>query len=85
MFVIYGDDFAVWLVSLVIYGTPLAFQEITPIKGAVHCVHIMKSTTLGDWSQDVFNEINLQLSNEVWLESKPHGFFLKYFYLKTKP
>ena len=42
MFVIYSDGFAVWLVYLVIYGTPLAFQEITPIKGAVHCVRIMK-------------------------------------------
>ena len=83
MFVIYSDDFAVWLVSLVIYGTPLAFQEITPIKGAVHCVRIMKSTTLGDWAQDVFNEINLKLSHEVgWNQNRM--FFLNIWFEKKK-
>ena len=84
MFVIYSDDFAVWLVSLVIYGTPLAFHEITQIKGAVHCVRIMKSTTLGDWAQDVFNEINLQLSHEVGWNKNRMCFFLNIWFEKKK-
>ena len=80
MFVIYNDDFAVWLVSLVIYGTPLGFQEITPIKGAVRCIRVMKSTTLGDWAQDVFNEINLQLSHQVgWNQNRMVYFFNIWF------